>query len=66
MFVIISRGEKTNCEIMQKEKILEIKNLAGNKSKWTSIVNHLVNIHTHEGNKIFLKCGHDDLDREWI
>lgn len=33
MFVIISRGEKTNCQIMQKEKIQEIKNLARGKSK---------------------------------
>ena len=36
------------------------------EEKWTSIVNHIINVHIHEENKIFLKCCHDHLEREWI
>ena len=35
-------------------------------AKWTSILNHLVNVHTGHG-EVFPECEHEELtDREWI
>ena len=31
-----------------------------------SLLNHIVNAHVHEKNKIFLKCTHDTVEREWL
>jgi hypothetical protein len=31
-----------------------------------SLLNHIVNLHCHEGNKIFQKCTHEAIEREWM
>ncbi|CAB4021741.1 Hypothetical predicted protein [Paramuricea clavata] len=36
------------------------------KEKWHSILNHIVNIHKHDGHKIFVECLHGTLEREWL
>ena len=36
------------------------------EEKWTSLTNHFVNIHDHSGNKVFRKCAHEVIEREWL
>jgi hypothetical protein len=36
------------------------------EEKWRSILNHIVDIHVHEGNKIFKKCTHETVERDWL
>ena len=36
------------------------------EEKWTSLTNHIVNIHDHSGNKVFRKCTHEVIEREWL
>ena len=36
------------------------------EEKWRSILNHIVNVHTHANHKIFAKCLHGTIEREWL
>ena len=36
------------------------------EEKWLSIANHIANIHVYPENKIFSKCTHDVIEREWL
>ena len=36
------------------------------QEKWEIITNHIVNIHTHEKNKLFTECTHETVEREWL
>ena len=31
-----------------------------------TLLNHIVNLHCHEGNKIFQKFTHEAIEREWM
>ncbi len=39
---------------------------AEREKKWKSVANHIVNVHVHEGNKVFTKCTHDVIERQWL
>ena len=43
-----------------------IKSEGEKEEKWRSILNHIVNIHKHDDNKIFTECLHGTLEREWL
>jgi hypothetical protein len=36
------------------------------EEKWRSVLNHITDVHVHEGFKYFKECTHGILDREWI
>ena len=36
------------------------------QEKWESIINHIVDIHVHKEKKIFTKCTHIAVEREWL
>ena len=36
------------------------------EEKWRSILNHIANIHIHEDNKIYTKCTHGTIERDWL
>ncbi|CAB4020840.1 Hypothetical predicted protein [Paramuricea clavata] len=36
------------------------------EEKWRSLLNHIMDVHVHEENKIFQRCTHGELDRAWI
>ena len=36
------------------------------EEKWCSILNHIVNVHKHDGHKTFVECLHGPLEREWL
>ena len=31
-----------------------------------SLLNHVIDVHIHKNNKIFVKCTHDTLERAWL
>ena len=36
------------------------------EEKWKSLINHIVNVHVHEENKVFTRCTHEVIEREWL
>ena len=36
------------------------------EEKWTSLKNHIANIHDHSENKVFKKCTHQLIERQWL
>ena len=36
------------------------------EEKRLSLLNHIINVHTHDNSKIFKKCTHEVLDRDWL
>jgi hypothetical protein len=36
------------------------------EEKWVSITNHIADVHVHQGNKVFLKCCHEGIERRWL
>ena len=36
------------------------------EEKWLSLLNHIINVHVHQNNKIFKKCIHEEIDRAWL
>ncbi len=34
--------------------------------KWTSLTNHIANIHDHSENKVFKECTHQLIERQWL
>ncbi|CAB3997272.1 Hypothetical predicted protein [Paramuricea clavata] len=36
------------------------------EEKWRSLLNHIVDIHKHDGNTLFVECLHGTLEREWL
>ena len=57
----------------REEKVAEnCKNQVSSKDenereeKWLSLLNHIINVHVHDGFKHFQKCTHEGLDREWL
>ncbi|XP_028410291.1 uncharacterized protein LOC114532904 [Dendronephthya gigantea] len=36
------------------------------EEKWRSILNHIINVHEHAGHKVFVKCLHGTIERDWI
>ena len=36
------------------------------EEKWSSLLDHIVNVHVHTDNKIFKKCIHEEVDRAWL
>ena len=36
------------------------------EEKWRSLLNHVVNIHKHDGHKVFVECLHSTVEREWL
>lgn len=36
------------------------------EEKWLSLLNHIVNIHSHKENQIFRRCTHEVIEREWM
>ena len=36
------------------------------EEKWLILLNHIVDVHVHEGNKIFKKCTHETVERDWL
>ena len=39
---------------------------AEKEEKWISLLNHIADVHVHKDNKLFKKCAHDTLERQWI
>ena len=36
------------------------------EEKWLSLLNHIINVHVHEDLKLFKKCSHKVLDKDWL
>ena len=36
------------------------------EEKWTSLMNHIANIHDHLENNVFKKCTHEVIERQWL
>ena len=36
------------------------------EEKWMSLLNHIVDVHTHTDNQLFMKCEHGVLERAWL
>jgi hypothetical protein len=36
------------------------------QEKWESITDHIVDKHLHEDKKLFRKCTHEAVEREWL
>ena len=39
---------------------------AEREEKWLSLLNHIVNVHVHKDNKLFKKCVHETIERQWL
>ncbi|CAB4018413.1 Hypothetical predicted protein [Paramuricea clavata] len=36
------------------------------EEKWLSLLNHIVDVHVHNENKLFMKCTHETIERKWL
>ena len=36
------------------------------EEKWKSLANHIAAVHVHEENKVFTKCTHKVIERDWL
>ncbi|CAB4031322.1 Hypothetical predicted protein, partial [Paramuricea clavata] len=36
------------------------------EEKWLSLLNHIVDVHVHNENKLFMKCTHETIERQWL